>query len=339
MRPSRDRSHEAVTPTTPTVSVLLPVYNGAPWLAEAVESILGQSFTDFELIVVNDGSRDDSEAIVKRYHDERLRYYHHDNQGLARTLNRAIELARGRYLARQDQDDISRPERLRRQVEYLTARPECALLGTWAEIWNSDGPTISDARLPTESSLLKLELLFSNPFFHSSVMIRRAALDAAGGYSTDPARQPPEDYELWSRLARDFEVANLPERLLVYREVPGSMSRSADSGYHDRVVKIASENLLAAIEGVSPATARGVARLHLGANLERDPVSLSDCADLLRRVARRMRLSDPPRGREIGRRLRKKYLRMVCQYYEPRLGPLPARVVAAIRHRILTPYG
>jgi len=119
----------------PVISVLLPIYNGAPYLVEAIDSVLNQTWKDFELIVINDGSTDDSAAIVHGYDDPRIRYYEHENIGLAATLNRGIDLAVGEFIARQDQDDISKPERFARQIVYLTAHPECVLIGTWAEIW------------------------------------------------------------------------------------------------------------------------------------------------------------------------------------------------------------
>lgn len=227
----------------PLVSVLLPVYNGAAYLAQAIDAALAQSYRNFELIVINDGSKDDSEAIISGYQDPRLRAYHQENQGLAATLNRAIGLARGKYLARQDQDDVSLPSRLDKQVAFLEAHPACGLVGSWAEIWRDNTPTGRIHKHPSENLALKFELLFDNPFVHSSVLIRRSALDRVGLYSTDPSRQPPEDYELWSRIARHFEVANIPEVLLIYREVLGSMSRDGASPFLERSIKLSAENL------------------------------------------------------------------------------------------------
>lgn len=227
----------------PLVSVLLPVYNGAPYLHAALESVFSQTFDDFEVIAINDGSRDSSGDILRSVADPRLRYFEQANQGLAATLNRAIHEARGLYLARQDQDDLSRPDRFAKQVAYLDEHPEYGLLGTWAEIWVENVPGARAHRHPTENHEIQFELLFDNPFVHSSVMFRRSLVETIGGYSTDRSRQPPEDYELWSRMARHCRVANLPELLQVYREMPGSMSRDGANPFLDRVITISVENL------------------------------------------------------------------------------------------------
>lgn len=228
---------------SPLVSVVLPVYNGAADVERSVQTILSQTFYNFELIIINDGSSDESAEVLESISDPRIRLYHQENMGLAATLNRGISLASGVYIARQDQDDLSHPQRLEKQVAYLGKHPECILLGTAAEIWVGDVPTDRAHDHPVEHSVLSFELLFNNPFVHSSVMMRRDALLEIGGYSTDKERQPPEDYELWSRMARYGRVANLSERLLVYREVPQSMSRSGPNPFLDRLVTISAENL------------------------------------------------------------------------------------------------
>jgi len=239
----------------PTVSVLLPVYNGAAYLRESLESVLQQTYTDFELIVIDDGSRDDSAGIIQSIHDSRIRFYRQENRGLAATLNRAIELASGEYLARQDQDDVSFPQRFEKQVSHLAAHPQCALVGTWAEIIVGTQKTARSHRHAADNHKLKFDLLFDNPFVHSSVMLRSSAVRAVGMYSTDAARQPPEDYELWSRLARTWEVGNIPEILHVYREIPTSMSRDGVSPFRDHVINISIENLQWLLGGPSGDTA------------------------------------------------------------------------------------
>ncbi|MBI2781895.1 MAG: glycosyltransferase [Chloroflexi bacterium] len=227
----------------PAVSVILPVYNCPQYVGSAIESILEQTFASFELIVIDDGSTDETPDVLRRYQDPRIRHLAQTNQGLAPTLNRGIAAARGRYIARQDQDDVSLPDRFAKQLAFLDANPQCDLLGTWAEIWEGDARTERSHRHPSANADLKILLLFDNPFVHSSVMIRRSALTLAGAYSTDPLRQPPEDYELWSRLARTAEVANLPEILHVYREVPGSMSRARPTPFVDHLVMLSAENI------------------------------------------------------------------------------------------------
>lgn len=227
----------------PRVSVVLPVYNCPNYVRLAIDSMLAQTFTDFELIAIDDGSRDATPEVLRRIEDPRVRIVAQENRGLPATLNRGIELARGEYVARQDHDDYSHPERLARQVAYLDAHPACALVGTWAEIIEGETATGRVHAHSCENVALKLELLFDNPFVHSSVMMRRAVVTEEGGYSTDRDRQPPEDYELWSRIARNHELANLSEVLHTYREVSGSMSRLGPAPFRRRLVRLSAENL------------------------------------------------------------------------------------------------
>jgi GT2 family glycosyltransferase len=236
----------------PRVSVVLPVYNGETFLAEAIGSILGQSFRDFELIAIDDGSTDGSAGILDAVRDPRVRVIHQANVGLAASLNWGIALARGEYIARHDHDDLSLPTRFARQVQFLEHNPDCALVGTRAEIRSNNGPATRFHDHPTDDAGLRFELLFDNPFVHSSVMLRKRAVESVGGYSTDPARQPPEDYELWSRLARCYQVANLPERLTVYRETADGMSRTPGRAFQGSAVLISSENLAAAVGADAP---------------------------------------------------------------------------------------
>jgi len=219
------------------------VWNCPGYVGAAIESILAQPFTDFEFFIIDDGSTDETPDVLRRYTDPRIRQIRQENMGLAGTLNVGIGLARGKYIARQDQDDLSLPDRLARQVAYMEAHPECGLLGTWAQIMEGDRLVQRYHRHSCDPAELRYHLLFNNPFVHSSALLRKSVLDAVGGYSTDPTRQPPEDYELWSRMFRVAEVANLPEVLLYYREIPGSMSRVGPSPFRNRVVRVSSENI------------------------------------------------------------------------------------------------
>ncbi len=229
--------------TTPAISVLLPVYNGSRYLREALNSILQQTCADFELIIINDGSKDDSADIIASFEDPRIRYFEQENIGLAATLNRAISLSRGAYLARQDQDDISYPERFEKQLHFLEEHPACGMVGTWAEIWQEEEKTGKQHLHPADNATLQFELLFNNPFVHSSLMIRREVFDRVGLYCTDTSRQPPEDYEMWSRIARSYEVANIPEVLHVYRGTGAGMSQQNWQKIMDKVVLISAENI------------------------------------------------------------------------------------------------
>jgi glycosyltransferase involved in cell wall biosynthesis len=234
-----------MTHPVPRVSVLLPVYNGTPHLASAIESVLAQSFTDFELLILNDGSTDDSAAIAQSYQDSRIRYFEHPNMGLPATLNKGARFARGEFLFRQDQDDLSYPDRFMRQVAYLDAHPDVAVLGTWARIFVDGNPAAAFRyhRHPVAPVTIALCAIFDSTFVHSSVAFRRSTFEALGGYSCDPMRQPPEDFELWSRMCRLHPTANLAEILVDYREVASSMSRVLRQDFTERMLRISAENL------------------------------------------------------------------------------------------------
>ena len=210
----------------PKISVLLPAFNAQAYLRESIESILAQTFEDFELLIINDGSTDQSLEIMSSFNDPRIQIINQANAGLPVSLNRAIRLSQGVYLARQDADDISLPNRLAEQVKYLDANPKCALLGSWADIILENAPTNRYLRHPHLNGDIQVKLFFFNCFVHSSVMIRKSALNQTGLYPEEKEKFPPEDYDLWLRIAKDFEVANLPQTLLLYRELPNSISRA-----------------------------------------------------------------------------------------------------------------
>jgi hypothetical protein len=168
---------------------------------------------------------------------------------LAVTLNRAVAIARAPYIARQDQDDVMLPGRLAKQVSFMDLHPEVGGVGTWAEIWVGGEASKRQHTFPKSHEALSLWLLFDNPFVHSSMLLRRDALLAVGGYCEDRDRQPPEDYELWSRLARAYRMENLGEILTAYREVPGSMSRAGENPFAHNLVRISAENLHYRVDG------------------------------------------------------------------------------------------
>ena len=235
------------------ISVLLPVYNGGDYVNDAIFSILNQTHENFELIIINDGSTDNSGAIIQNIKDNRIRYYEQANHGLAATLNRAILLSKGKYLARQDQDDLAHSQRFEKQISFLESHPRHGMVGTWAKIlWEVKSNHKKVITHPTESLLLKYALLMGTPFVHSSMMIRRDVFDNVGLYSTDKSRQPPEDYELWSRIARAYEIANIPEYLQIYRATPNSMSRASVNTFIEQDYLIMTENLSYALGSETP---------------------------------------------------------------------------------------
>ena len=239
----------------PLVSIVMPVKDGADFVGHAIESLLKQTFTDFELIVINDGSTDHSTQVIEQFKDPRITLLTQENQGVSKTSNRGLALCRGKYITRHDHDDLSLPTRLSKQVRYLEDHPQIGLLGTAAEVWTPDGPTGRYRDFPTKPGAIAFELIFDSPFVLSSVMFRREVMEKVGMFSEDPLRTPMEDFEFISRVGRQFEMANLPERLVVYREVPNSESsviRPHHGGVRDKVVSrialFSSENLAYANE-------------------------------------------------------------------------------------------
>ena len=228
----------------PKISVVMTVYNGSKWIKSSIQSVLNQSFTNFELIIVDDHSQDDSLDIIREFSDHRIRLIPlQRNMGLPSALNLAITQAMGTYIARLDQDDLMRGNRLDLQSIYLDKNIDCALVGSWADIITESGQTIGSHRHPTCNGVIQLQLLFDNPFVHSSVLMRRSSIMDVGLYCTDTARQPPEDYELWSRLSRKYNLKNLPQMLTYYREVQGSLSREKSIIIRENVIKISTDNL------------------------------------------------------------------------------------------------
>jgi len=201
------------------VSVLLPVYNGQRYLAEAVESVLGQTFDDFELIVVDDGSTDATPEVLAGYRDPRLRVLRTPHRGLIPALRQAASEARAPYLARMDDDDRSAPERFAAQVKVLDAQHEVALVTCYANLIDAEGRK-EDLYRPALSDDLILDLAAGNPLVHGSVMMRRSDFLEAGGYA-----RAPEDYALWIQMARQSKrFAVVPEVLYTFRTHPSRYS-------------------------------------------------------------------------------------------------------------------
>lgn len=206
---------------TPLVSVLLPVYNDSKTVADSIRSILEQSLPDFELLAIDDGSADNTREVVGSFKDGRIRLIANErNLGLAPTLNRAIAVARGEYLARQDADDISFPRRLEKQVDFLSSHPDVAMVGSRAILIGEDAAETGSWDYPPVHDIdIKWNLLFRNPFIHTSVVLRRGILEKTGLYTDDPTlfRAFVEDYDLWSRVNEVAKSANFAERLVKYR--------------------------------------------------------------------------------------------------------------------------
>jgi glycosyltransferase involved in cell wall biosynthesis len=201
--------------TAPPVSVLMAVRDGAPWVADAVASVLAQTAGDLELIVVDDGSTDATPELLSAVSDRRLSMIRQAPAGLTRALNRALAAAGGGLIARLDADDWALPERLARQRAFLERWPQIGLLGAAAREVDAAGATVRLVQPPQEDGAIRRALIRANPFVHSSVMVRRALLERAGGY--DETLAVAQDYDLWMRLARVTRLANLADVLVVRR--------------------------------------------------------------------------------------------------------------------------
>jgi glycosyltransferase involved in cell wall biosynthesis len=210
---------------TPAISVIMPVRNGAEWLAEAVASVRAQEFGDFEFLIVDDGSDDGTAAILSDFAaaDHRIRLLRQAPQGIVAALNAAIAQARAPYLARLDADDRARPDRLGKQLAFMQAHPKIGLIGTFAERIDAAGNVVGRLAPPTDPARLARTLERTNPFIHSSVMMRTALVRRVGGYRA--AFQAAEDYDLWLRLAEAGGVANLADYLTQYRWHSANLSR------------------------------------------------------------------------------------------------------------------
>lgn len=203
----------------PAVSVVLPVYNGGRYLHKSIASVLSQTFRDFELIVVNDGSTDDSGKIVRDFasNDARVILIERENRGLIDSLNEGLNASRGELVARMDADDVCRPNRFAMQLDYMQAHPECIALGSRIKLIDPDGLPIMEMGSALHHEAIDADYMQGRcSFFHPTVMFRRAAAIKIGGYQKE--FKHAEDVDFFLRLAEQGCLANLPDVLLEYRQ-------------------------------------------------------------------------------------------------------------------------
>lgn len=210
----------------PVVSIVMSVYNGEKYLRELVESILNQTYKSFEFIIINDGSTDNSLDILKGYNDSRIKIHHQENKGLTKSLNRAIRLSRGKYIARIDADELAYPRRLEKQVNFLDSNPEIGIVGSFATNIDEISQTIQKAIFPVFDKSIRKELIKENVFIHGSVMVKKSVLERVGYY--DEAFRYAQDYELWGRIAEVSKLHNLPETLLIRKLTRDSLSNNPE---------------------------------------------------------------------------------------------------------------
>lgn len=214
----------------PAISVLMPVYDAERYVAQAVDSILGQTFADFEFLIIDDGSHDRSREILEAYalRDSRIHLTSRPNTGYTAAVNEMLQRAQGEFVARMDADDIALPERFERQVKYLRAHVDVVAVGTAVQLIDAAGRYLGDAHAGMDHDEIERRALAGDcPLNHPSVMMRRGPLDAVGGYRID--FEPAEDLDLWLRLGEAGRLINLPDVLMRYR-----LHRESFSERHQR---------------------------------------------------------------------------------------------------------
>ena len=209
---------------SPRVTILMTVYNDEHHVGAAVRSILGQTYGDFEFLVIDDGSTDGSRSVVESFDDPRIRIVSRENRGLTASLNEGLQLARGVYVARQDADDESLPTRLEREVALLDADPRIGLVGTNYTIVDEQGREQVTTSVFTHPDDLAVAEIVSNQYGHGSVMFRKRVIDEVGGY--DPSVGHVEDYDLFVRIGRVARLANIAEPLYRWRRNPAGVTLS-----------------------------------------------------------------------------------------------------------------
>ncbi len=215
----------------PMISVLMPVFNVAPYVAETIQSVLNQSVDDFEFVIVNDGSTDATEKVVARYEqlDDRIKYVCQPRRGITPTLNEGLRHCRGEFVARIDGDDTAMPQRFERQVTYLRDHPACVLVGSAVIDMDTGGQDLGVRATPLRHDEIVAQILHGGgcAMQHPAVMMRRADVEACGGYCEE--FDAAQDRDLWLRLAERGRLANLPEPLMRLRRREDSITRSKRS--------------------------------------------------------------------------------------------------------------
>jgi glycosyltransferase involved in cell wall biosynthesis len=213
----------------------MPVYNGATYLNEAIDSILNQTYNDFEFLIIDDGSTDGSVKIIKSYDDNRIRLVENrNNLGQSETLNKGLSLAKGKYIARMDQDDISMPERLKKQVEFMDECPNIGVCGSWIQYF---GKYNYLTPLELDDDSIKIKLLTNQNLAHPSVMIRKSTL-VKYQLNYDPTFTVAMDYDLWVRMFEYCSFANLPEPLLKYRTHKNQKSNISSGTSYSEMIRV-----------------------------------------------------------------------------------------------------
>jgi hypothetical protein len=298
----------------PLVSVVLPVLNGADTIGAAVESVLAQTLTDFELIVIDDGSTDDTAAVLAGIHDERLRVSTHPEcRGLTASLRSGVEMATSGLIARMDADDVAYPDRFALEYGLFRASPQVGLVATAYSALDDDGTAVRYVGVPPDHASVALWLLFGCCLAHPTVMFRRDIYRLVGGYREDEF--PADDYGLWLRMVDVTQVATVPSSQLMYRSSRTGVSAVYADGMRNGALELAA----GAIERAT--TKRPSPRIVAGLTGLGPPLGCDDCHEALdvvlrayRAVRRASRARKAPRS-ELHRQLPRLALR--CGVRDP----------------------
>ncbi|MCK6601560.1 MAG: glycosyltransferase [Bacteroidetes bacterium] len=255
----------------PLVTVLIPVFNAEETLAASLSSILNQTYRNLEILLINDGSTDGSDALIHTFTDKRIRYIvNPDNIKLPATLNKGLNLAKGKYICRMDADDLSFPERIEKQVRFMEENPNIGVSGTWMQMRVS-GRTV---RFPITHDEIRTAMIVRCPLAHPSVILRKRVLEESGlTYNTEfPSAQ---DFDLWQRLSLITQLANIPEVLLEYNNHTGQISNKLK----DQQNQFSDKIRLRAIQPVSAALNDSEKRVYLNFLNKKSPESITDFQD------------------------------------------------------------
>lgn len=229
-------------PHVPRLSVVMSVFNGEKYLCEAVNSVLNQTFSDFELIIIDDGSVDNTFNLISSFHDRRIRCLRNtQNLGLISSLNIGLSLVSSKYIARMDADDIALPRRFEEQISFLEENPQVGLLGSAYDVIDDLGVVVGHSELPLRDLTIRWNLLFNNSFCHSTLLMRKLALDAVGGLYRNYILA--EDYHLVSQITKVCKVANLSNVLVRWRRSDKQISVTGRSELEKTAARISRENI------------------------------------------------------------------------------------------------
>lgn len=231
----------------PTISIIMSVYNGEQYLRKSIESILNQTFSDFEFIIINDGSSDRTPEILSDYErkDKRVRVFNQSNMGLTVSLNHGIAYAKGKYIARMDCGDISMPTRIEKQLQYLVNNEKTGIVGTHFSYINDDGKITNTVYRPVENGFLKWLLLFYNPIPNALAMFRLDLANRIGGY--DLRYRYAQDYDFLCRISEVTDISLVPEVLFLVRK---AQKEDISSKYHSEQTQLSLQTSIQMIENL-----------------------------------------------------------------------------------------